>query len=99
MARPLSELHDLVLEQVRGAGPVTAREVAHALRLNVKATCQYLHRMNRAGTIEVVDRLRVDHMKRPAMRYRVRVAEPSEQAWSVLASWPASRQQDQGLIP
>lgn len=89
MARPLGELHDLVLERVRVAGPITARELAHGLQLNVQVACQYLHRMKVAGRLEVVDRVRVEHMTRPAVRYRAAHQVDRTEPWAILNTWPA----------
>ncbi len=99
MARPVGEAHVLILRHIERAGPVTARELAGGLQLSVRAACRYLHYLAATGRIEVAGRVRVSHMTRPAMRYQVRVAEQQSATWSVLASWPASSQQDQGSIP
>ena len=94
MARPLGELHGLILERLRAVGPATARELAHGLQLDVQIACDYLHRMHRAGRVEVVGRVRVAHMKRPAVRYQVREPSDDAPAWRALAAWPLLARRD-----
>jgi predicted ArsR family transcriptional regulator len=91
MARPVGEAHVLILQHIERAGPVTARELANGLQLSVRASTRYLHYLAATGRIEVVGRVRVPHMTRPAMRYQVRVAEQGV-AWGLLASWPRGPQ-------
>jgi predicted ArsR family transcriptional regulator len=88
MARPVGEAHVLILQHIERAGPVTARELASGLQLSVRAACRYLHYLAATGRVDVVDRVRVPHMTRPAMRYQVRVAEQGAAAWAVLTAWP-----------
>jgi predicted ArsR family transcriptional regulator len=89
MARPVGELHRLIVEHIRSAGSVTAHELAIGLRLNIRAACQYLHYLNASGRIELVERVALPHMRRPAFRYRVTHSADHADAWSVLSAWPS----------
>jgi hypothetical protein len=89
MARPVGDVHVLILRHIERTGPVTARELAIGLQLSVRAATRYLHYLAATGRIEVVDRVRVPHMTRPAFRYRVQVVEPHAPSWALLAAWAA----------
>jgi hypothetical protein len=60
----------------------------------VQIACDYLDRMHRAGRVEVVGRVRVAHMKRPAVRYQVREPGDDAPAWRALAAWPLLARRD-----
>lgn len=47
----------------------TAREVAHGLQLSIGDASLQLHRLQRSGQIATVDRVRVEHAKRPVAVY------------------------------
>jgi predicted ArsR family transcriptional regulator len=87
MARPVGELHRLILRYVEASGAVTARELSHGLQVSVPDACRYLHYLCRIGRLEIAERVSVPHMSRPAMRYRIRIAEQGA-PWAVLTAWP-----------
>ncbi len=47
----------------------TARDVAYGLQLSVNDAALLLHRLHRAGAIAMVERVRVEHAKRPVAVY------------------------------
>ena len=85
---PSSPLPGLIVMHLRVAGPLTAREVAHALQLAVPVACTELHRLCRSGRAARADRIMVEHMKRPAWRYVASEERADPSPWAVLSSWP-----------
>ena len=83
-----STVPGLIVAHLRVAGPLTAREVAHALQLAVPAACVELHRLCQAGRAAQADRIMVEHMKRPAWRYMAAEERTDPSPWAVLSSWP-----------
>lgn len=47
----------------------TARDVAYGLQLSIPSATWHLHNLQRRGEVAVIDRVRVDHAKRPVVLY------------------------------
>lgn len=47
----------------------TAREVAYGLQMSIGDATLQLHRLQQAGIVATVDRVRVEHAKRPVAVY------------------------------
>lgn len=68
MPRPRVKLQ-LISSFVRERERVTAREVAHGVQMSVADASRWLHHLDRAGEVAVVDRVRVEHAARPVAVY------------------------------
>ena len=68
MARPPVK-QALVVGWLAERRRATAREVAHGLQLSVRDASKTLDRLRIGGEIAVLDRVRVEHAKRPVAVY------------------------------
>lgn len=68
MARPPVK-QALVVGWLAERRRATAREVAHGLQLSVRDASKTLDRLRIGGEVAVLDRVRVEHAKRPVAVY------------------------------
>lgn len=68
MGRPRIKLQ-LVTTFVQERERATAREVAYGLQMSIADASLQLHRLHQSGMVDVVDRVRVEHAKRPVAVY------------------------------
>lgn len=68
MARPPVK-QALVVGWLSERRRATAREVAHGLQMSIGDASLQLHRLQQSGQVATVDRVRVEHAKRPVAVY------------------------------
>jgi hypothetical protein len=86
MARPrVCPTGSLIEGFLRERERATAREVAHGLQISMQDATLRLHRMKQSGSIAEVERVRVEHCKRPVAVYAP--VEFGGLAWIMRDDW------------
>ncbi len=86
--RPRSDLSRQVVQHLVQAGPLTARELAHQLKLSIPVACNALHRLESRGELVLKSWVRAGHAKRPVAVYEAPDQPAHSAPWVILQRWP-----------